>query len=56
MLATTYVMTRVRPSLVRFRAFALKLANAALDHSRRQWVRLAPQHLKPAWAGSLLAG
>lgn len=55
-LATTYVMTRVRPSLVRFRAFALKLANAALDHSRRQWVRLAPQHLKPAWAGSLLAG
>ena len=55
-LATTYVMARVRPSLVRFRAFALKLANAALDHSRYQWMRLAPQHLKPAWVGSLLAG
>ena len=55
-LATTFVMARVRPSLVRFRAFALKLANAALDHSRRQWLRLAPQHLKPAWTTSLLAG
>lgn len=31
-LATTFVMARVRPSLVRFRAFALKLSNAALDH------------------------
>jgi hypothetical protein len=55
-LATTFVMARVRPSLVRLRAFALKLANATLDHSSRQWLRLAPQHLKPAWAGSLIAG
>ena len=54
-LATTFVTGRVRPSLVRFRAFALKLANAALDHGRRQWMRLAPQHLKPAWTTSLLA-
>ncbi len=55
-LATTFVMARVKPSLVRFRAFALKLANATLDHARSQWLRLAPQHLKPAWATSLLAG
>lgn len=55
-LATTFVLARVKPSLVRFRAFALKLASAALDHSRRQWLRLAPQHLKPAWTTSLLAG
>ena len=55
-LATTYVMAHVRPSLARFRAFALKLANAAIDHSRRRWMRLAPQHLKPAWAESLIAG
>ena len=55
-LATTYVMAHVRPSLARFRAFALKLANAAIDHSRRRWMRLAPQHLKPAWATSLIAG
>jgi hypothetical protein len=55
-LATTYVVARVRPSLSRFRAFALKLANTALDHGRCQWHRLAPQHLKPAWATILLAG
>jgi hypothetical protein len=55
-LATTYVMARVKPSLMRFRAFALKLANAALDHSRRQWIRLNPQHLKPAWSTALIAG
>ena len=55
-LATTFVLSWVQPSLVRFRAFALKLANAALDHSRRQWFRLGPQHIKPAWAGALLAG
>lgn len=55
-LATTFSMARVKPSLVRFRAFALKLANAVLDHSRRQWLRLGPQHIKPAWAGALLAG
>lgn len=55
-LATTFVMARVKPSLVRFRAFALKLANAALDHSRRQWVRLNPQYLKPAWSTALIAG
>lgn len=55
-LATTFVQTRVMPSLVRFRAFALKLANTALDHSRTQWFRLGPQHLKPAWATALIAG
>lgn len=53
-LATTYVMARVRPSLVRFRAFALKLANATLAHGHRQWLRLAPQHLRPAWVESLV--
>jgi len=55
-LATTYVMGRVKPSLVRFRAFALKLANAALDHARSVWFRLGPQHVRPAWAEALLAG
>lgn len=53
-LATTYVMARVRPSLVRFRAFALKLANATLAHGHRQWLRLAPQHLRPAWVETLV--
>ena len=32
----------VKPSLVRCRSFALKLANACLDHARDQWVRLGP--------------
>jgi len=43
-------------SLVRFRAFALKLANAFLDHARSQWFRLGPQHIRPAWATALIAG
>jgi hypothetical protein len=55
-LATAFTLARVKPSLVRFRAFALKLASAALEHARSQWLRLAPQHLKPAWATTLLAG
>ena len=55
-LATTFTLARVKPSLVRFRAFALKLASAALEHARSQWLRLAPQHLKPAWATTLIAG
>jgi hypothetical protein len=55
-LATTYAMGRVKPSLVRFRAFALKLANTILEHSRSQWLRLNPQHLRPAWASALIAG
>jgi hypothetical protein len=54
-LASTYAMGRVKPSLVRFRAFALKLANTILEHSRCQWLRLNPQHLRPAWAPALLA-
>jgi hypothetical protein len=49
-------MGRVKPSLVRFRAFALKLANAFLDHARSQWFRLGPQHIRPAWAAALIAG
>ena len=55
-LTTTYVNARVKPSLVRFRAFALKLANAALDHARHQWFRLGPQHIRPAWVAALIAG
>jgi hypothetical protein len=55
-LATTYAMGRVKPSLVRFRAFALKLANTMLEHGRSQWLRLNPQHLRPAWASALIAG
>jgi len=55
-LATSFAFTRVKPSLVRFRAFALKLANAFLDHARCQWFRLGPQHIRPAWATSLIAG
>jgi hypothetical protein len=55
-LATTFSLSRVKPSLVRFRAFALKLANAFLDHSRRQWTRISPQHIRPAWAAALIAG
>ena len=55
-LATTYAMGHVKPSLARFRAFALKLANTVLEHSRSQWLRLNPQHLRPAWAAALLAG
>ena len=55
-LTTTYAMGRVKPSLVRFRAFALKLANTVLEHGRCQWLRLNPQHLRPAWAAALLAG
>ena len=54
-LATTFVMARVKPSLVRFRAFALKLANTFLDHSRQQWFRIGPQHIKPGWASALIA-
>ena len=50
-LATTYAMGRVKPSLVRFRAFALKLANTILEHSRSQWLRLNPQHIRPGWVG-----
>lgn len=55
-LATTFTMSRVKPSLVRFRAFALKLANTLLDHSRYHWLRLSPQHIRPAWATALIAG
>ncbi|MDE3246922.1 MAG: transposase [Acidobacteriota bacterium] len=55
-LATTFTMSCVKPSLVRFRAFALKLANAALDHARSQWLRLSPQHIRPAWTAALIAG
>jgi hypothetical protein len=56
MLASTYSMGRVKPSLVRFRGFALKLANMVLEHSRSQWLHLNPQHPRPAWAAALLAG
>lgn len=55
-LATSYAVGRVEPSLVRFRAFAMKVANMVLEHSRSQWLRLNPQHLRPAWAAALLAG
>lgn len=55
-LTTTFAVSRVKPSLVRFRAFALKLANAALDHARSQWLRLSPQQLRPAWVTALIAG
>ena len=55
-LATTFTMSCVKPSLVRFRAFALKLANAVLDHVRSQWLRLSPQHIRPAWPAALTAG
>ncbi len=55
-LATTFTMSRVKPSLARFRAFALKLANAVLDHARSQWLRLSPQHIRPAWAAALISG
>jgi hypothetical protein len=55
-LATTFAISRVKPSFVRFRAFALKLANAALDHARSQWFRHGPQHIRPAWATALIAG
>lgn len=55
-LATTYARGRVKPSLARFRAFALKLANTVLEHSRSEWLRLNPQHLRPAWANALIAG
>lgn len=55
-LATHYITARVLPTLVRFRAFALKLANSVLNHSRSQWTRIAPQHLKPAWTQSLAEG
>jgi hypothetical protein len=55
-LATTYAIGRVKPSLVRFRALALKLANTFLEHSRSQWLRLNPQHIKPAWVGAVIAG
>ncbi len=49
-------MGRVKSSLVRFRAFALKLTNAFLDHARSQWFRLSPQHIRPAWPIALIAG
>jgi hypothetical protein len=54
-LATTFARGRVKPSLARFRAFALKLANAVTTHARLLALRLHPQHLKPAWAGALAA-
>ncbi|HLO67662.1 MAG TPA: transposase [Holophaga sp.] len=52
-LATTYQASPVLPSLARFRAFALKLANAVVRHARIQFLRLHPQHLKPAWPSIL---
>ncbi|MBK8792073.1 MAG: hypothetical protein IPN59_02775 [Holophaga sp.] len=54
-LATIFAMGRVKPSMVRFRAFALKLTNTIHDHGRSQWFRLGPQHIRPAWAAALIA-
>lgn len=55
-LAITYITTRVVPTLARFRAFALKLANTLISHGGKHWARISPQHLKPAWVEHLLAG
>ncbi len=54
-LATTFVMGRVKPSLVRFRAFDLKLANAFLDHARSQWFCQGPQHILTRRLGQVQA-
>jgi hypothetical protein len=50
----TYVTTPVRPTLARFRAFALKLASVLVEHAGRMRIRLHPTHLKPAWPQRLL--
>jgi len=42
-LANAFAMGRVKPSLVGFRAFDLKLANAFLDHARSHFVSLRGQ-------------
>jgi hypothetical protein len=48
-LATAFHWAPVRPTLSRFRAFALKLANGVCQHARATILHLHPQHLKPAW-------
>jgi hypothetical protein len=52
-LATVYHEAPVGPSLARFRAFALKLANGVVAHARATLFRLHPLHLKPAWPMAL---
>jgi hypothetical protein len=52
-LATAFHWAPVRPTLNRFRAFALKLANGVCQHARTTVLRLHPQHLKPAWPMAL---
>jgi hypothetical protein len=50
----TYVIESVRPTLARFRTFALKLASVLVEHAGKLRIRLHPTHLKPAWPGRLL--